>query len=243
MSLISSLVKYTVVIIVIIGVGFMIKKAVAKGAASVADAIPDITDFIPDFGDVFDGENARNELIKQQKQYMQQMFSIFDILNQKLDKIQNQLHELDDKLLHLHLETKFDNFYETLVDLKSAIEVFNKTVINYSYNSTRLHIEIDKFMESYKRNNYESKIIAYLEISVITAKAPIDELIDVIKKKSNQKFFGIKSSTNKFIFDFYTELLVVINTSGTLIINYYELESKIKNGKFKETVSFYIIPN
>lgn len=235
MNLISSVIKLIVVIIVGLGVYYIGKKvsdAYDKSTKGIGDAInevgDDITKLIPDFGE----SNGRDELIKNQKNYLKQTFSILEIMNQKLDKIFNHLVELNDNLQLLQLETKFDSFYKTLIALQSQIRQFRNTIDSYNSNSTALSIEVKKFVDNYKNSNYESQLIAFLEVKVATSEPPIDVFIKVVKKKGATQFFELKSSLNKFIFDFYVDLMVIVNTGGTLITSYYELQNKINNGKF-----------
>ena len=128
------------------------------------------------------------------------------MMNEKLVKISNQLEELNYSFQHLQLETKFNNFYKTLVALKSTISQFQNTIQSYKFNETILYSEVNKFVDNYKNQNFEAKIIAFLEVKIATSKAPIDLFIDVIKKKSASKFFELKSSTNKLIFELVSNI-------------------------------------
>ena len=233
MSLLSSLAKLFVVVIVIIVLGFVIK---ASFKGTIEDGIDGFTDGIKKgldvFDDVFSDSSSRQELVQNKNKYLKQSFSILEVMNIKLDRIINQITEMDDKLLEMQLEIKFDNFYNTLVALQASISRFQNTVKSYSYNETVLGLEVKKYLDNYITNSYEAQIIAFLEVSAPTSKAPIDVLIDIIKKKSCGKFFELKSSTNKMIFDFYADTMVILNTGGTLITSYYELLSKIKNGNY-----------
>lgn len=232
MGLLSTLIKLLVVVIIIVILGFVIKASVKKGIDKSIDDLTDgVISAVNDLDNVFGDTKALDELIKNQNRYLIQSFSILEVMNMKLDKILKQLTEIHDKFEQMQLEMKFGSFYNTLVALKESIIHFQNTVHSYKYNETVLCIEVKKYVDNYKTMNYEAQIIAFLEVKVLTTKAPIDVLIDVIKGKSAGKLFELQSSTNKLIFDFYADLMVILNTGGTLIISYYELENKIKNGK------------
>lgn len=235
MNLISSVIKLIVVTGIVIGVYYISKKvsdAYDKSKKSIDDTIKSVGDGLVDLFPDLNGANDREELIQNQKRYLKQTFSILEIMNQKLDKIFNQLYELNDNLQLLRLETKFDSFFKTLVALQSQIAQFRNTIESYSSNNTILSIEVKKFVDNYKNSNYEAQLIAFLEVKVATSEPPIDVFINVVKKKGATQFFELKSSLNKFIFNFYVDLMVIVNTGGTLIISYYELQNKITNGKF-----------
>ncbi|CAO1393960.1 unnamed protein product [Diamesa tonsa] len=230
MGLISSLTKLLIVVAAIVVLGFVIKASL-KGSfvKGIDDISKGIIEGIDALDDVFSDSSARDELIQNKNKYLKQSMSILEVLNKKLDKILSQLTEMDNKVGEMQLELKFNNFYHSLTGLKASIENFHITVKSYSFNETILGIQVKKYVDNYIKENYEAKIIAFLEISVPTSKAPIDVLIKVIKEKSNSKFFEVQSSSNKMIFDFYADLIVLLNSAGTLITSYYELLSKLKN--------------
>jgi hypothetical protein len=197
----------------------------------VREVLEDIIDSILPkelFGSIINGFNSDSE-----KEAAEARARAID---QALASISQELKDLtrkiDAEFANVVKDLKLNPMIELIAEQEAQIDQF-KAIIRSSLNYPNFPQLIEKFIENYKNLNIESKMVNLIDAQSPGSDSLIAAMVHALKTEATNLNFGVKSSPNRLIYDFYMSVYFNIYRG------YYFIQSSVITKDFGMLSEFY----
>lgn len=130
-------------------------------------------------------------------------------------------------------EIKADTINGYIAKINNNFEDFALRLNEHKRNSTYMRIFIAKFLVTYEVYSYERLLILHVNDAISGSSSLINVYIRFLRGVGYQETYDLRSTTNKYIYDFFVSIMLVVGKGHALRELAQILEESYSGGNLK----------